>query len=131
MDDTDVRDDLLYTKEHEWASIDDGTAIVGLTDYAQASLGDITFIELPLVDSEVEQFEQLASVESVKAASDIYTPISGQIIEVNSDLDLNPELINNSSYELGWIAKITLSTEDEMSKLMNADEYRTYLKNLE
>ncbi len=128
----DLRDDLVYTKEHEWASFDDaGVAIVGVTDYAQAALGDITFVELPSMGSEVEQFEQLASVESVKAASDIFAPLSGTIIEVNDDLGSNPELLNNSCYEMGWIAKIQLSSQDEIAKLMNAEEYRTYLDNLE
>jgi glycine cleavage system H protein len=130
--DVDLRADFLYTKEHEWAAIDvDGTATLGITDYAQAALGDITFVELPGIDSEVEQFEQLASVESVKAASDIYSPLSGKIIDVNHDLEDNPELLNKSCYELGWIAKVELSSDDEASKLMGVDEYRTYLENLE
>ena len=127
----DVRDDLLYTKEHEWAAVEDGIATIGLSDYAQSSLGDITFLELPPMGSEVEQFEQLASVESVKAASDVYAPVSGKILEVNADIDQNPDLINKSCYELGWIAKIELSDSEEASKLMNASEYRVYLGNLE
>jgi glycine cleavage system H protein len=128
----DLRDDLLYTKEHEWAAIDsDGTATLGITDYAQSSLGDITFVELPGIDAEVEQFEQLASVESVKAASDIYSPLSGKVIAVNHDLEDNPELLNKSCYELGWIARIELASDEEASKLMNAKEYRTYLENIE
>ena len=128
----DVRDDLFYTKEHEWMSIgEDGVATVGITDYAQTSMGDITYVELPSVDAEVEQFEQLASVESVKAATDIFSPGSGRILEVNGDLESNPELLNKSCYELGWIAKIELASEDETSKLMDADEYRSYLENIE
>jgi len=129
--DVDVRDDFLYTKEHEWALIDDGVAIVGLTDYAQSSLGDVTFLELPSVGSDVEQFEQLASVESVKAASDIYSPVSGKILDVNTDLDDNPELINKSCYEMGWIARIEVADSEETSRLMDAEEYRVYLGNLE
>jgi glycine cleavage system H protein len=121
----------LYTKEHEWVSIEDGIATVGIAEYAQDLLGDITFIELPSEGDEVEQFEQLASIESVKAASDIFSPISGAVVEVNSDLDDKPELINKSCYEKGWIAKIKISDEDELSNLMTADEYRNFLDELE
>jgi glycine cleavage system H protein len=128
----DVRDDLFYTKEHEWVSInEDGTATAGITDYAQTSLGDITYVELPSVDGDVEQFEQLASVESVKAATDIFAPVSGRIMEVNESLETNPELLNKSCYELGWIARIEMASGDETSKLMDADEYRAYLENIE
>ena len=117
----------LYTKEHEWVSIEDGIATVGIDEYAQDLLGDITFIELPSEGDEVEQFEQVASIESVKAASDIFSPISGTVVEVNSDLDDKPELINKSFYEKGWIAKIKISDEDELSNLMTADEYEKFL----
>jgi len=128
----DVRDDLLYTKEHEWVSIaDDGIATAGITDYAQTSLGDITYVELPMLEGEVEQFEQLASIESVKAASDVYAPLSGKIVEVNADLETDPDLLNKSCYELGWLAKIEISSDEEISKLMSADEYRSYLDNIE
>lgn len=128
----DVRDDLFYTKEHEWMSLnEEGVATVGITDYAQTSLGDITYVELPSVDGDVEQFEQLASVESVKAATDIFSPISGKILEVNEDLESHPEMLNKSCYGLGWIAKIEVASEDETSKLMDADEYRSYLENIE
>lgn len=117
----------LYTKEHEWVSIEDGIATIGISEYAQNSLGDITFIELPSEGDEVEQFEQVASLESVKAASDIFSPISGKVVEVNSDLDDKPELINKSCYEKGWIAKIEISDLDETSNLMTADEYENFL----
>jgi len=126
-----VMDHLYYTKEHEWVSIDDGIATVGITEYAQDALGDITFIELPDVEAEVEQFEQLASVESVKAATDVYSPLSGQVTEVNTELEQSPELLNKSCYELGWIAKLQIASADEASKLMDAEEYRTYLESLE
>ncbi len=126
-----VMDHLYYTKEHEWVSIDDGVATVGITEYAQDALGDITFIELPDMDAEVEQFEQLASVESVKAANDVYSPLSGKVIEVNTELQDNPALLNKSCYGLGWIAKLQVAAEDEATKLMGAEEYRTYLESLE
>lgn len=121
----------LYTKEHEWINIDGKTATVGITDYAQSALGDVTFIELPKVGQEVEQFEQFASIESVKAANDIFSPMSGQVIEVNNNLETNPELINQSCYENGWIAKIEISDMDEKSNLLNASEYRKFLESLE
>lgn len=121
----------FYTKEHEWVSIDGAIASVGITDYAQSALGDITFIELPQADTEVEQFEQIACVESVKAASDIFSPLSGRIVEVNNRLAEDPGLINRSCYEKGWIAKIEISDLEEKSNLMTASEYREYLKESE
>lgn len=129
--DFELEEDFLYTKEHEWVSIDGDVATIGISDYAQGSLGDITFIELPAEDDEVEQFGQYASVESVKAASDIFSPISGKIIEVNTDLDENPGLINKSCYAKGWIAKVEMSDDDETSNLMTADEYRKFLEGMD
>ncbi len=126
-----VRDHLHYTKEHEWVTVEDKIATVGLTDYAQDALGDVTFVELPDIGMEAEQFEQLASIESVKAASDIYSPLSGRVVEVNHELDSNPDLINKSCYDMGWVAKLEIASEDEMSKLMDAEEYQTYLEGLE
>lgn len=126
----DVMDHYLYTKEHEWVNIEENTATVGITDYAQESLGDITFVELPKVGSEVEQFEEFASVESVKAASDIFSPISGKVIEVNTELETEPGLINKSVYENGWIAKIEISDPEETSNLMTASEYKKFLESI-
>lgn len=127
----DVRDDYFYTKEHEWISIDDNIATVGITEYAQSALGDITFVELPQVGADVEQFEHFASVESVKAASDIFCPMSGRVIEVNTDLEEKPELINRSCYDKGWMAQIELSAPEEKSNLMTAAEYQKFLESLE
>lgn len=126
-----VIDHYLYTKEHEWINLDGEDTYVGITDYAQSALGDITFIELPKVDNEVEQFEQIASVESVKAASDIFSPMGGKIVEANTELENNPGLINESCYDKGWIAKITVSDVEEKSNLMTAAEYRKFLESLE
>lgn len=117
----------LYTKEHEWINIEDETGTIGITEYAQSSLGDITFVELPSVDDEVEQFEEFVSVESVKAASDIYAPMSGKIIEVNEELEDDPGVMNKYCYDKGWIAKIEVSDMDEAENLMTAEEYRKYL----
>jgi len=127
-----VEDHLLYTKDHEWVDLEkeEGFAIVGISDYAQSSLGDITFIELPGIDDEVEQFGELASIEAVKTASDIFSPMAGIIVEVNTDLDEEPGLINKSPYEKGWIAKLKVSDEEESSNLMIADEYRKFLESV-
>jgi len=125
-----VEDHLLYTKEHEWVDMEEGEgfAIVGISEYAQSSLGDITFIELPGVDDEVEQFGEFASIESVKAASDIFSPMTGTIIEVNTDLEEDPSLINKSPYKKGWIAKLKIADKEEQLNLMTADEYRKFLE---
>jgi glycine cleavage system H protein len=125
-----IEDHLLYTKEHEWINIDGDEATVGISDYAQESLGDITFVELPSVGDEVEQFEEYASIESVKAASDIFSPMSGEIIEVNDDLNEDPGLINKSPYRKGWIAKVKLSDSEEQANLMTAEEYHKYLESI-
>lgn len=127
----DIIDHYLYTKEHEWINIEDNIGTVGITDYAQNALGDITYVELPQEEQEVEQFEQFVSVESVKAASDIFCPMSGRVIEVNSKLEDNPALINKSCFEKGWIAKIEIKDMDEAGNLMTADDYRTYLESLD
>ncbi len=120
----------LYTKEHEWISVEDGVGTVGITEYAQSALGDITFVELPKVDAEVEQFEQFTALESVKSASDIFSPMSGRITEVNEELSDDPGLINRSCYEKGWIARIEVSDMDEASNLMTGAEYESYLESL-
>lgn len=119
-----------YTKEHEWINVEDNTGYVGISDYAQESLGDITFVELPGEGDEVEQFGQFASVESVKAASDIFSPMSGKVIDVNADLEDDPGAINRSCYEKGWLIKIEISDPEELSNLMTGVEYTSYLESL-
>ncbi len=126
-----VIEDYLYTKEHEWIHIDENIATIGISEYAQSALGDITFVELPEVGLEVEQFEQFASIESVKAASDIYCPMSGTVIEVNEELESSPDLINRSCYEKGWLAKIEISNLEDKANLMNSVEYQKFLESLE
>ncbi len=121
----------LYTKEHEWINIEDNVGTVGITDYAQSALGDITFVELPQEDAEVEQFEEFVSVESVKAASDIFSPMSGRVLEVNSKLEDSPGIINKHCYTKGWLVKIEISAMDETSNLMTAEEYEKYLESLD
>ena len=122
-------DHLLYSKEHEWVKVNDTNLVVtiGITEYAADNLGDIVFIELPDSGTNVDQFGKLGEVESVKAVSDIYSPISGTVIETNPDLIDHPEHINNTPYEQGWIAKIQISDNSELDNLMKSAEYATML----
>lgn len=115
---------LRYAESHEWSLLgDDGVVTVGISDFAQNSLGDVVYVELPEVGREVAQQEQVAVVESVKAASDIYAPVSGTIVAVNSVLADSPETINESPYEKGWFFKIKISDESELDSLLDADGY--------
>jgi len=123
-------EDLKYTKEHEWVRIDGDQVTVGITDHAQSQLGDITFVELPEKEKEVNQSDSIATVESVKAASDIYSPLSGKVTEVNSALEEAPETINRSCYEEGWICRISVRTPGELEGLLNASAYEAYLEEL-
>ena len=126
-----VPEQLYYTKEHEWVSVSDNTATVGITDYAQKSLHEIVYVELPEVGRELTQGEVMGSVESVKAVSDIYAPVSGKVVEVNEKLLDEPETINNDPYGEGWIAKIELANfEQDKKKLLTAEQYRNLLKEL-
>jgi len=122
-----VPEKLLYTSEHEWVKMEGQKATVGITAYAQEQLGDIAFVELPEVGKSVKQFDEVCSIESIKAASDIYAPLSGKVVEVNKKLDSSPQLINSSSYQEGWIVKIEISDPNEKDKLMNSIDYRTFL----
>jgi glycine cleavage system H protein len=122
--------DLLYTSEHEWLrKEDDGTVTVGITDHAQSALGDLVYVELPEVGQEVEAGGEMAVVESVKAASDVYAPISGEVVAVNVDLSDDPEKINADPYEDGWIVRLRPTSDDGES--MSPDEYQAFLDELE
>ncbi len=125
-----IAEGLYYTKEHEWAKkLDDGMVAVGIDDYAQAQLHEVVYVELPVVDSEISQAEAVGAVESVKAVSDFYCPVSGKVVEVNMSLLDSPEQINNDPYGEGWIAKIEPSNlEADLGKLMDAAAYAEYLK---
>jgi glycine cleavage system H protein len=125
-----IKEGLLYTKEHEWVSIDGETAIIGVTDYAQEQLGEITFIELPTVGQKVKVHDEIGSIESSKAASDIYSPLAGEIIEVNTELETQPELLNTDCYEAGWYCKLRITGANGTEDLMDASEYDEYLKGL-
>ncbi len=123
--------ELKYSKEHEWVRISGDEAVVGITDYAQEELGDITFVELPQSGAKVQQMEVFATIESVKAASDIFGPLSGEVTEVNGELSDKPELINESPYEKGWICKLRISDKGELDKLLSAEEYDEFVKGLD
>ena len=118
---------LKYHKEHDWARVEGDTAVFGITDYAQESLGDIVFLELPEIGSEVTAGTPYAEIESVKAVSDILAPLSGSVIEVNEDAVDAPEVINESPYGDGWLVKVQLSDSSEVDDLMTAEEYDEFL----
>jgi len=118
-----IPDDLLYAESHEWVKVND-VATVGVSDFAQQQLGDITFVELPEVGDELSKKDEVAVVESVKAASDIYTPVSGTVTEINEALEDSPDLVNTDPYGEGWLFKIELSDESELDELMKPDKYK-------
>ena len=119
---------IFYTKDHEWARIEGKTAYVGISDYAQSSLGDITFVDLPKKAQALKQFEYCATVESVKAASDVYAPFSGTVLSVNESVSAQPEQVNQSPYEKGYFFMMELSDEAEKANLMDAAGYARYLE---
>ena len=123
-----VPKDLKYTQEHEWVRIDGKEAVVGITEFAQEQLGDIVFVELPVVGSEVEQESPFGVVESVKTVSDLYAPVSGKVTAVNKDLETNPEKVNSEPYGGGWIVEIELSNEKDIVSLLDADAYTEQCK---
>jgi glycine cleavage system H protein len=125
-----VIEGLFYTQEHEWAKIDGDTATIGITHYAQEQLGEITFVELPVVGKEVKQKDELAVVESSKAASDVYSPLTGKITRVNSDLESTPEQINQDCYNAGWICTMEIIDKSTIENLMDSKQYEEYLKGL-
>ena len=118
-----VPKDLLYTLEHEWIRVDGKNAVIGITHFAQEQLGDIVFVELPEVGSELEKESPFGVVESVKTVSDLYAPASGKITKVNKELETNPEKVNNEPYGAGWIVEIELSNEKDLESLLDPDAY--------
>jgi glycine cleavage system H protein len=123
--------ETYFTKEHEWVRINEGVAAVGISDFAAHQLGDVTFVELPAIGKSVKQFEQFAAIESVKAASDIYAPLSGKIVKVNETLESAPEIVNESPEDAAWIAWIEPSNLDEVQNLMTQAQYEEFLRGLE
>ncbi|BFG28429.1 hypothetical protein CerSpe_147030 [Prunus speciosa] len=118
--------DLKYADSHEWVKVDENSATVGITDHAQDHLGDVVYVELPEVGAAVKQGEGFGAVESVKATSDIYSPVSGKVIEVNEELGNSPGLVNSSPYEDGWIIKVEISDSGEVKKLMDSEKYTKF-----
>ena len=125
--------DLKYTKEHEWLKLEDSSlktskiAYIGITEFAQGELGDIVFVELPKIDDEIDSGDEFGSVESVKAVSSLFMPVSGRIIAVNTELKDSPELINEECYDDGWMIRLELINPDESADLLSAEEYKEFL----
>ncbi|KAH7533610.1 hypothetical protein FEM48_Zijuj04G0150000 [Ziziphus jujuba var. spinosa] len=117
---------LMYAESHEWAKLDGNLATIGITDHAQDHLGDVVYVELPDVGVGVTQGNSFGAVESVKATSDINSPVSGKVIEVNEELNSSPGLVNASPYERGWIIKVEMSSKDELNNLMDSDKYSKF-----
>ena len=121
---TNVPEDLRYTSEHEWARRDGERVVVGITDFAQHELGDVVFVELPKVGSHLTKGKEFGVIESVKSASDLYSPVSGEVVEVNGDLADHPELVNESPYDRGWMLRVTGADAGELDSLLDAAAYR-------
>jgi glycine cleavage system H protein len=122
-----VPDDLRYAETHEWIRLEGALGTVGITDHAQAELTDIVYVELPQIGVPLEARKAAAVVESVKAASDIYSPVSGEVVEVNHELESNPALVNTDAYKAGWLFKLKLSNPEEISSLKTAADYTTQI----
>jgi len=122
--------EMFFTKEHEWVKVKEGIGAIGISDHAAHELGDITFVELPKISKTVKQFEVLAAIESVKAASDIFSPLSGKVVKINEALEDAPEIVNESAEDAGWMAWIEITDESELKNLMTQEQYSDYLKTL-
>lgn len=123
--------DYYYTKDHEWIKVKDGEGIVGITEFAQKQLGDVVYVELPQVGAELGFHQTFGVVESVKAVSDVFSPVSGKVTAVNENLNDSPELLNEDPHNKGWMIKIALKNENELQKLMSASDYEKFLEDLE
>lgn len=118
---------LKYTKDHEWVAIDGDTATIGITDFAQKELGDIVYVEIETLDQTLSKDEVFGTVEAVKTVSDLFLPLSGEIIEFNDDLETNPESVNNDPYGNGWMIKVKISDASEIDQLLSADDYKALI----
>ncbi|UCF13572.1 MAG: glycine cleavage system protein GcvH [Thermoplasmatales archaeon] len=123
-----LREDLRYTEAHEWLKIQNNIAIIGITDHAQAELTDIVFVELPEIGKELKKGEELCVIESVKSVSEIYSPISGKVVDVNKKLDDSPEVVNESPYDDGWLVKLEIKDKSEIDSLLDVKLYKQILK---
>ncbi len=119
---------LKYSKEHEWVLVEDKVAIIGITEFAQHELGDVVYVELPEVGEKVVKDDPFAAVESVKAVSDVFAPVSGTVLEINDTLPENPETINDDPYGDGWMIKVEMTDKDDLKDLMSAEEYAEYIE---
>jgi glycine cleavage system H protein len=119
---------LYYTKDHEWARLEGEVASVGITDYAQSELGDVVFVELPVIGKSVEKGKSFGVIEAVKAVADLYAPLSGSIADTNTELERKPELVNQSPYKEGWMVKIKVSDKSELEQLMNSEAYKKMIE---
>jgi glycine cleavage system H protein len=124
-------DDFRYSKDHEWLKVEGDKGTVGITEFAQKQLGDVVYVELPQPGAVLEFHQSLGVIESVKAVSDVYSPLSGEVIEINEKLNESPELVNEDPHGKGWIVRIKIKDESEVEKLMSASEYEKFLEGLE
>lgn len=124
-------DNFYYTKDHEWAQVKGNIATIGITEFAQKQLGDVVYVELPAIGTQLEFHQSIGVVESVKAVSDIYSPLSGEVVEVNEGLNDSPELINQDPHGKGWIVRIKIRNAAEAEELMSASEYEKFLEGIE
>ncbi|MDD5772067.1 MAG: glycine cleavage system protein GcvH [bacterium] len=124
-------EELKYTKEHTWVKVDGNLATIGITDYAQSELGEIVFVELPEIETEIEHLIEFGVVESVKTVSDLYAPVSGVVVETNEDLLDSPEIVNDAPYDDGWMLKVEMNDPKELSALMSAEEYQDFVEGLQ
>lgn len=124
-------DNYHYTKDHEWVKIEGGECTIGITDFAQKQLGDVVYVEVPEVGTQLEVHQSIGVIESVKAVSDVYSPLSGEVTAVNEELNDSPELVNEDPHEKGWILRLKLKNEAEVQNLMKASEYEKFLEGLE
>ena len=118
-----------FTKDHEWLNLQGDLAIVGITDYAQSQLGDIVFVEMPELSTNLTASESFGAIEAVKTVADLFAPVSGEVIEINDNLDSSPDLVNSDPYNEGWIGKLKIDNSDEINELMNYDEYQEFTLN--
>ena len=122
-----IPEELKYTEEHEWVSIEDNVAVVGITDFAQGELGDIVYLEIDTLDSQIDSNEVFGTVEAVKTVSDLFMPVAGKVVEVNSSLEDNPELVNEDPYGKGWIIKIHITNESQIDTLLSPSDYKNLI----
>ena len=128
---SEIPEELLYTREHEWIRLDGNKGEVGITDYAQQSLGDIVYVELSNIDDEVDKGDEFGTIESVKAVSSLFMPATGKILEVNTELKERPELINEDCYDEGWLVRISIDHPEDQENMMDAEAYREFLEEVE